>query len=100
MPLGVRHPRLAVYRTCRARGTGYPAFVTASFRVGDRVETVRGGLLPGPLAPGAVGTVANVIERGGRTTYLVDFDRPQLDADGDGPYLASEIDTKYLRPAP
>jgi hypothetical protein len=74
--------------------------VTASFRVGDRVQTVGGGLLAGPWTPGAVGTVAELLERGGRPTCLVDFDRPQLDADGEGPYLASEIDTKYLRAAP
>jgi hypothetical protein len=83
------------------RVTGYPALVTTLFRVGDRVETVRGGLLPGPWRPGAVGTVAEVIsEREGRTTCLVDFDQPQLDAEGDGPYSASEIDTKYLRATP
>lgn len=39
-------------------------------------------------------------ERSGRTAYLVDFDRPQLDSDGDGPYTASEIDAKYLRSVP
>lgn len=65
------------------------------------METVRGGLLPGPWARGAIGTVADVVEeRDGRTTYLVDFDRPQLDSDGDGPYSTSEIDAKYLRAAP
>lgn len=78
--------------------------MTKSFRVGDRVETVRGGLLPGPWAADATGTVAEVIEQQeqgrGRTTYLVDFDRPQPDSDGDGPYLASEIDGRYLRAAP
>jgi hypothetical protein len=82
--------------------------VTKLFSVGDRVRTVRGGLLPGPWAPGATGTVAQVVEeeeeeeeaqRRGRTAYLVDFDRPQLDSDGDGPYSASEIDAKYLRAA-
>ncbi len=26
------------------------------------------------------------------------FDQPQLDGDGDGPYLAGEVETEYLRP--
>jgi hypothetical protein len=75
--------------------------MTSSFSVGDRVETVRGGLLPGPWVLGAAGTVAEVIEEqgkdGGRSVYLVDFDRRQLDSDGGVPYSASEIDAKYLR---
>ena len=48
--------------------------------------------------------VAEVIEEqgkdGGRSVYLVDFDRPQLDSDGGGSYSTSEIDAKYLRAVP
>ena len=51
--------------------------------------------------PGAIGTMAEVVkEREGCTTYLVDFDRPQRDTDGDGPYYASKIEPKYFRAAP
>jgi len=28
--------------------------------------------------------------------YFVTFDRPQIDADGDGPYSGGEIDIRYL----
>lgn len=28
--------------------------------------------------------------------YWVEFDEPQVDADGDGPYASAEIDAKYL----
>lgn len=33
------------------------------------------------------------------TTYWVVFDRPQLDADGDGPYSEAEIPEQYLNSA-
>jgi hypothetical protein len=31
--------------------------------------------------------------------YLVDFDQPQYDSDGDGPYASAEIDASALLPA-
>jgi hypothetical protein len=37
---------------------------------------------------------------GGRNTYWVNFDEPQRDHDGDGPYLAGEIDALALRTVP
>jgi hypothetical protein len=29
--------------------------------------------------------------------YWVSFDEPQMDGDGDGPYLGGEVETEYLR---
>jgi hypothetical protein len=31
--------------------------------------------------------------------YWIVFDEPQLDADGDGPYVSSEVLAKYVEPA-
>jgi hypothetical protein len=70
--------------------------------VDARVRIVRGGLLPAPWKPGATGTVLEIVEGEGgpwrRTVYFVEFDRPQIDEEGDGPYLGSEISGRYLRP--
>lgn len=30
------------------------------------------------------------------TFFWVDFDEPQIDADGDGPYFAGAIDSRFL----
>lgn len=37
-------------------------------------------------------------EKGPTREYMVVFDEPQLDADGDGPYRAAVIWEKYLQP--
>ena len=37
--------------------------------------------------------------RGPLTFYWVQFDVPQIDADGDGPYAGAEIDADYLASA-
>jgi hypothetical protein len=34
--------------------------------------------------------------RGLRTIYWVEFDDPQIDNDGDGPYFAAEVDSEFL----
>ena len=33
---------------------------------------------------------------GPRTYYFIAFDEPQIDAEGDGPYIGAEIDSRYL----
>jgi hypothetical protein len=39
-------------------------------------------------------------ERGPTREYLVRFDEPQFDCDGDGPFRAAVIWEKYLQPHP
>ncbi len=34
--------------------------------------------------------------RGVLHVYVVEFNAPQMDADGDGPYLLSQVDHTYL----
>jgi hypothetical protein len=33
------------------------------------------------------------------TTYWIEFDTPQLDADGDGPYAGSQVLDRYIEAA-
>jgi hypothetical protein len=85
--------------------------MSARFSVGDRVVVSRDFY----WAKGATGTIAappqevvslsgpwdglTRIERsalGEATVYWVEFDEPQLDADGDGPYRAGSIHEKAL----
>ena len=39
-------------------------------------------------------TVSSI--KGKFTAYWVEFDEPQIDADGDGPYAAAEIHSEFL----
>ncbi|MEI8412086.1 MULTISPECIES: hypothetical protein [unclassified Kribbella] len=38
--------------------------------------------------------------RGLERTWWVEFDEPQHDADGDGPYYKSQVLERYLQPIP
>jgi hypothetical protein len=73
--------------------------------LGDRVRIVPAC----PWAKGATGQVIGGIagdcmrfrrtvrnSDGLRTFYLVAFDQPQLDAEGDGPYIGAEIESRYI----
>lgn len=56
---------------------------------------------PGPWPAEPTATVIGlpqVVEgrAGELTTYWVEFDEPQTDADGDGPYSTSQVLAKYL----
>lgn len=58
---------------------------------------------PGPWPAEPTGTVRSgpeIIEgtRGLMATYWVQFDEPQYDTDGDGPYDSSQVLGKYLEP--
>ena len=55
---------------------------------------------PWPDEPlGTVGTYEMVETRQGRERiYMVQFDVPQLDTDGDGPYASSQVLERYLEP--
>jgi hypothetical protein len=39
-------------------------------------------------------------QKGEKTSYWVQFDEPQIDADGDGPYRGAEIDVDALTKLP
>jgi hypothetical protein len=64
---------------------------------------------PGPWPAEPTGVVeslsgnefAEIETRLGRDRmYFVRFDVPQLDADGEGPYVSSQVLGKYLEPSP
>lgn len=56
----------------------------------------------GPWPDEPAGTIASwewvSTVRGRQKTYWVEFDEPQEDADGDGPYAASQVLEQYLEP--
>ena len=54
---------------------------------------------PWPAEPtGTVGRAPELVEtrQGPEWTYWVTFDEAQLDADGDGPYVTSQVLGRYL----
>jgi hypothetical protein len=60
---------------------------------------------PGPWPAQPTGTVSSGPEMvesatGPVATYWVEFDEPQRDVDGDGPYVSSQILERYLAPEP
>lgn len=59
---------------------------------------------PGPWPSEPLGTVASHeligTAQGPERTYWITFDEPQLDTDGDGPYVSSQVLERYLEPAP
>ncbi len=67
-----------------------------------RVRIVRGGLPLAPWKPGATGRVASIVKGqdtpGRGTIHRVEFDKPQLDEECDGPNIAAEIPVRHLRP--
>jgi len=76
-----------------------------NLRIGDRVRVAETSL----WAQGAAGTVGERLELGydpevparivdSMAAYWVDFDEPQMDGDGDGPYDGGEIDESDLSP--
>ena len=83
------------------------------FQAGERVRVRRDqeyGPAPWPAEP--TGTIAShpastqtapwvIVETvsGPRRSYLIVFDEPQFDPDGDGPYGSSEVLDKYLERA-
>jgi hypothetical protein len=84
----------------------------ARFELGDRVKVRRdpdygpgpwpdeptGTIAQHPLAPEGQPWVETVTRLGLRRTYWVQFDRPQRDTEGDGPYPESEVLDYYLVP--
>jgi hypothetical protein len=57
---------------------------------------------PGPWPGGPLGTVDSyelvTTRQGQERTYWVRFDEPQRDADGDGPYVESQVLERYVQP--
>jgi len=63
---------------------------------------------PGPWPGEPLGTIVEAPDRepftvvvtlqGPTIYYWVDFDEPQLDEDGDGPYSAAQVSTRHLEP--
>lgn len=72
-------------------------------RVRVRRDPVHG---PGPWPGEPTGTVVESPDhlpftvvptlQGPTLYYWVDFDEPQFDADGDGPYASSQVTTSYI----
>lgn len=84
---------------------------------GTRVRVIRDANWPGPWPSEPLGVIEPLMgepfreinlatmgvnvpdaEKGPTREYMVMFDEPQLDADGDGPYRAAVIWQKYLQP--
>jgi len=71
-------------------------------QMGTRVRVRRDpefGPGPWPAEPlgRIVGTPQDVLGRDGvLATYWIEFDEPQFDADGDGPYTSSQVLERYL----
>jgi hypothetical protein len=89
----------------------------APLRPGRRVKIVRDPDWPGPWPDEPLGVIEPILGEAYRTIdlrdiainvpmsdrrlmreYLVQFDQPQRDTDGDGPYSAAVIWEKYIRP--
>ena len=79
------------------------------FKAGDRVRVRRDPHFPpGPSFPAEpFGTVQNypgtaqpyreiASPTGAHRFYWIEFESPQVDADGDGPYVSAEVNVKYL----
>lgn len=88
--------------------SGYGPFYAARvpIPVGSRVRVLQDAEYPpGPWPAQPTGTVIEgpVMVEGTEpnpllSTYTVQFDEPQRDADGDGPYTVSEVLGQYLEP--
>jgi hypothetical protein len=76
--------------------------VRMEFANGSRVRVRRDPQFgPGPWPAEPTGRVVGAPEEvqgreGTLRTYWVEFDEPQLDTDGDGPYYKSQVLEKYL----
>jgi len=72
------------------------------FELGDRVIVRQDRVHPpGPFPAEPTGTIVSsgmptMTTRGLRRTYGDEFDEPQLDADGDGPYVFADVLDVYL----
>lgn len=72
--------------------------------IGCRVQVRRDPEFgPGPWPSEPTGTIAAFAgqvtgPRGVLRMYVVAFDQPQIDAEGDGPYIQSEVAHIYLEP--
>ena len=91
----------------RLRGTRLAQqWPPGALSAGTRVSVVHDTAWAGPWQQVFTGTVSGmgapepVIHdhaRPGELAYWVDFDEPQLDSDGDGPYRTALIWDRYLR---
>ncbi|WP_234443363.1 hypothetical protein [Streptomyces sp. NRRL B-24484] len=79
----------------------------APLPTGTRVTVVRDPEWDGPWQREFEGTIDDFgppesvdhpLAHRGELMYWVDFDDPQLDADGDGPYRRAQIWDRYLKP--
>lgn len=74
-----------------------------TFVIGTRVQVLSDpDYGPGPWPAEPFGKIVGPPEAvegrvGMLTTYWVEFDEPQLDTDGDGPYSKSQVLGRYLR---
>jgi hypothetical protein len=73
-----------------------------SLSPGTRVRVISDPVYgPGPWPTQPIGTIRSSptevsTTSGPEMTYWVDFDEPQCDADGDGPYATCQILARYL----
>lgn len=86
-------------------GRGRPVLLT----VGAHVRVIRDPQFgPGPwpaeptgrIVASPAGELFTEVEtrQGPERTWWIEFDEPQRDADGDGPYRESQVMERYLRP--
>ena len=73
--------------------------------LGSRVRILKDPLFVGPWQKEFLATVDGVERaqhltpesaRRNKFVYMVSFDEPQLDGDGDGPYTAGEVLSQYV----
>jgi hypothetical protein len=88
------------------RGASLPdEWPTGAMPPGTRVRVIQDQDWPGPWQQVFAGTISGMAApetpmgagvRPGELAYWVEFDKPQRDADGDGPYRKAHIWDRYL----
>lgn len=96
----------ASWRQVIVRATLRPVTTEDALSAGTRVRVRRDPTYgPGPWPAEPLGTITDAFEphavgvsttAGNEWTYMILFDEPQRDVDGDGPYRASQVLARYL----
>ena len=113
--LGIQDTEMDLLRTgnpsacgVRIRGMGMRQMLKRPLPPGARVRVLVDPVFGGPFQTPCFGTVESSERAQGLTptaarkskfVYLVVFDTPQFDVDGDGPYAVSQVLGQYIKPA-